>query len=277
MAVQVIQFSEIVAPAAKAVPAMVQQFRRGEFHGEVGAVHMNGNTPRWSLVYGSRRLASAIAAGKTEGAFDVVGDADAHEIAKLRLAENANRSANPLAELRAIETLLASGSTVKEIARETGMSVPVIRKRMRLARLIEPLQVALMEGRITPNTAIEASTLPPGKQHDALDMLREGGKLTQGMVRELRFQRRDGALAAIADAIGDVAAGDELRGGGGGEDVGEMLRRSGQASPIASVDSREVTLVAVLREMVALFESKASTEQESDVLVAAKAVIGWEE
>lgn len=279
MAIRTIQFSEIVSPQAKPVAALVRQFKAGEFKGEIGAVHMNGAAPRWSLAYGNRRLASAIAAGMVEGEFDVVGDADAIQVAQLRLAENANRSANPSVELRAIETLLAAGKTVRDIAHETGMSVPVIRKRMRLAKLIPELMAALDDQRITPNTAIEAATLPAAKQHEAADLLRTQGKLTQGMVRELRAVRKAGSLASIADALEDVAGGDEFRlgGGGGGDEIADALRRSGEAVRPASVSARETTMLAVLREMVALFEAKAEGQQEFDVLTTAKAVLGWEE
>lgn len=198
--IQILPLAEVaVEHEAKPVPALVRQMREGAFQGALGSVYANGHAPFYTLAVGSRRIASAKAAGLTEGAFEILKPET--NVAELRIAENANRSENIPAQFRAVMALLADGLTVKQIGQRTGASVSKINKWLRLRSLCEQLFECLERNEISADCAIEASTLSKQKQAQALEMhlalMREGKHLTSTMVRQLRRVEVDEALREL--------------------------------------------------------------------------------
>ena len=92
--------------------------------------------------------------------------------ATLALMLNHVRSASPATELRAIETILTTARdaghaiTDTDIARETGMPVGRIRKRLRLRALRPELRAAFDAAKITVTVAEKAAGLPDRQQHE---------------------------------------------------------------------------------------------------------------
>lgn len=198
--IQILPLSEIVVEyPSKPVPAMVRQMREHHFSAPMGAVYANGHKPRFTLATGARRVASARAAGLTEGAFEVLGEGA--NVDELRIAENANRSENIPVQFRSVMRLMDEGLTVKQIGQRTGASVSKINKWLRLRGLCEQLFACLERNEISADCAIEASTLSKEKQAQALEMhlalMREGKHLTSTMVRQLRRVEVDEALAEL--------------------------------------------------------------------------------
>jgi ParB/RepB/Spo0J family partition protein len=160
--------------------------RAGRWHGPLGHVTWNGQAPKWTLIDGAHRLASAREAGWTEAQFVVVETTSRTEHAQLRLQENFLRRENIAAAYKDIARLHAAGMSYTDIARETGITRSQIAKIMRLGSLSDDLFNLLEIEEISPNAAIEAATLSDVKQARALEMYRAECKLTVAQIRQLR-------------------------------------------------------------------------------------------
>lgn len=90
----------------------------------------------------------------------------AADIAKLVLSENARRSANALAELDSINTLMAPPErlTVAAIAQSTGQPKSWVAKHLLLNKLTKPLLTHMRHGRLRYETAIAIAKLDRAQQ-----------------------------------------------------------------------------------------------------------------
>lgn len=103
---------------------------------------------------GNRRVVAARTAGRTE-VMAVVRD-DAGADASVMLHVNGARAAlTPIDEAKAYSTIVAQGKTQTQIAKNLGISQPVIAKRIQLLRLPESLQVLVADRGISVNDALE--------------------------------------------------------------------------------------------------------------------------
>jgi ParB family transcriptional regulator, chromosome partitioning protein len=96
---------------------------------------------------------------------------------------NEQRSANPVAEFRAITELVGGGASMDDIADATGLSKAQIHERMRLGALDPRLLERAERGEIKPGTAKTLSRLAPSQQ-DAI--ARKEEKVTGRVVREAK-------------------------------------------------------------------------------------------
>ncbi len=121
----------------------------------------------------------------------------------LALALHASRRSSPASELQAIEAILSADvadgevATVKQIAAQTGMSVPTVRRRLKLRSLAPALREALDQGRITASVAEAATRLPEREQHALADQLAAQDRLTLTEVRDVARQQRAHASAEL--------------------------------------------------------------------------------
>jgi ParB/RepB/Spo0J family partition protein len=142
---------------------------------------------------GKRRLQAALVAGTeviTVRVFvesEVTGEA-------ITLVTNSQRSENPAAEYLAIKELIDLGKvtnravTYRDIATVTGMTVQTIKKRMEFAKLNVNLFEALVENRISRQTAEQAAKMTMSQQAQLVTTMRENkGKLPNSAVREAKM------------------------------------------------------------------------------------------
>lgn len=189
--IQTIELDKIQSPEVKPNRTMVALMQAGRWYGPLGHVTWNGQAPKWTLIDGAHRLASAREAGWTEAQFIVVETTDKAAHAQLRLQENFLRRENIAAAYKDIAKLSAAGMSYTEIARETGITRSQIAKIMRLGSLSDELFDLLEREEISPHTAIEAATLNKEKQARALEIYHETGKLTVAQIRQLRSATAD--------------------------------------------------------------------------------------
>ncbi len=104
--------------------------------------------------------------------------------AVLTLIENGERRRNPVADLVAIEDLIAHGADKAAICAATGLPPQVVDARLRLHNLIPALRTALYDGRIRISVAERAAKLSPDRQEVLAARLGESGKLRVRDVQE---------------------------------------------------------------------------------------------
>jgi ParB-like chromosome segregation protein Spo0J len=125
----------------------------------------------------------------------------------LTLALHAVRSASPASELAAIETILSGrgaepvADTVKEIARQTGMPVQTVHRRLRLRRLSPGLRHAFDVGEITATVAEAAARLTAEQQMALERALVDGTRLTARAIQELTRQQAHAAAAELPSGL----------------------------------------------------------------------------
>lgn len=170
---------------------------------------------RFIVAEGKRRVKAALAAGLTAIPAIVFPEhTPTNVISAMTLTGNMIRRPNPLAELEAIESLVAAGGSEQMIAREMSLSLQTLRARMRLAHLIPELRSALSEGLMAPTVAELAARLDSGRQETLANALvgREeefGGNprtrwripITAREVRTLRQAVTAEQVTAIPDAV----------------------------------------------------------------------------
>jgi len=115
----------------------------------------------------------------------------------MTVALNNLRSSNPVSEFEAIERMLEKGASEREIAKATGLSIATVRKRMKLAGLLPPLQEAFRRGEISTSVAENVATLPKLTQERLNEIRQQKGKLTGRDVSEAKEVARQRELGTI--------------------------------------------------------------------------------
>ncbi|MBA7539990.1 hypothetical protein ES705_32279 [subsurface metagenome] len=113
------------------------------------------------------------------------------------IALNNLQSANPVAELEAIEALIEEGASEKQISEATGLPLSTIRKRLKLQRLNPDLRKGLKKGEIAVSVAEKASDLPEVVQDGLANIFVEEEQLTGETVREARSVVASEAISTI--------------------------------------------------------------------------------
>lgn len=173
-------FVESVAMLGVRVPIEVEETERG-----------------FRVRDGRRRIAAAKAAGLTHLAAMVYPEDRTFRGAVVALALNAQRAANPVAELDAIRELADQDLSIPEIARLTRVPTQTIKKRLRLGALDERIERGLRAGRVPVSVAEEAAKLPQERQAILAATLEEAERLTLADVREAKAARRAEAAAEL--------------------------------------------------------------------------------
>lgn len=143
---------------------------------------------RFTLIEGRRRvLAHRILAGGDDGkTFETIGacvyeagSLTAVEIAVMALRLNHHRSANPIAELTAVNAIERSGvRDSKMIASMLGIHVRQVQRLKRLELLTPELREALADNRMTLDTALKATKLSRAEQEDLSESADESGVIS---------------------------------------------------------------------------------------------------
>jgi ParB-like chromosome segregation protein Spo0J len=183
--------------------------------GQLQPVVVDGSRARYGLIDGRRRV-RAIELLLEDGNERAPGTIDAVMVtggdrygdparAVIALALHGVRSSSPVAELQAIELILAlggsQGEAVKRITRETGMSAQTIRRRLKLRRLSPTLRAAFEHGEITAAVAEAAARLSEGQQAQLEQTLADSGLLTLAAVREIARERTSQAALDLPDGL----------------------------------------------------------------------------
>lgn len=174
---------------------------------------------RWAD--GRKRGASVLAAYDQFGAPDDVPALVFSKGTPLRLAAaitlmaNLQRHESPASEMEAIEQIMADGITdPKVIARDLGVPVQTIQKRLALQALAPELRTALDEGRIYPSVAERAAKLDPERQRKLVGILEEKGTVIGHDVAEAKKVRQAEAVALLPDDVFESPSAEEAGGAG---------------------------------------------------------------
>lgn len=149
---------------------------------------------------GIRRIMAAQMTEQKDVPVVLYDDEENFRLAVTLIANN-QRSANPLAEVRAIMRLQKKRFSLSQIAEATGLSRVRVEERLRLNNVIKPLYDAMFKGEIAVSIGAAASRLPVAFQKQLATQLKRDGKLTQKDVKEVKEVRRDKAVAALPAAI----------------------------------------------------------------------------
>lgn len=161
-------------------------------------LHLNRANGQYTVIDGRRRIMAARTAGLVDIEAHVYEfDGPLSDTATLLL--QAQRKANPAAELQAIERLLSQGASPREIVRATGMMPATIQRRLKLKALIPGLRQAFEAGLLSASVAEEAAALPEGSQAVLAEKLDRDGRLTGKDVHDLRRVQVEAAMAALPD------------------------------------------------------------------------------
>jgi len=106
--------------------------------------------------------------------------------AVIGLVANNQRGRNAVLDMRRMETLLLCGATEREIAQLLGMSVTMVRRRLRMRDLTVTLRGAWESGQIADGVAEQASKLSRDQQIALEAILAERGKITASDVKAQR-------------------------------------------------------------------------------------------
>ncbi|MCU7846944.1 MAG: ParB/RepB/Spo0J family partition protein [Candidatus Thiodiazotropha sp. (ex Lucinoma kastoroae)] len=130
---------------------------------------------------------------------DIRHDIDDEQAKRIATVENLQREdMHPMDEAIAVTSLIQDGKSLEDISAQTGFSIPLIRKRIRLADLCDEAQNALRNGRINLSVA-QALTLGT---HDQQKRLIEQG-LENRDAEDVRYILTDEKIA-ISKAIFDT-------------------------------------------------------------------------
>lgn len=151
----------------------------------------------YRLIDGRRRLAAALQLGLASVPAVVIEGGDAEVILL-----HATRSDNPVAELRAIQSLVRAGMSEAEIARAGYASPQRIARLARLNRVLPELLERGAEGKIAPSVLFQLSLLPPEEQRE----LAGEERITAPRVHEARQARRQPALGGLEAALAEGPA-----------------------------------------------------------------------
>lgn len=159
----------------------------------------------YRIADGRRRALAAFRCGQGSVPAMVVtgGDNAADDFHKITLIANAQRGANIYAEYQAIMQLIKSGKSEKEIARDTGMSVATVKKRLKLNVLPTLVIDKLRAGAISAGAAEEATKLSPAQMQDLKNLLSSADteRVTHVQVKALRNMDGGAALADLPDQL----------------------------------------------------------------------------
>lgn len=143
----------------------------------------------YELIAGERRWRAAVMAG-LKAVPALIREADEGESLELALIENIQREdLNPLEEAMAYRRLAEQfGLSQADIARRTGKDRSTVANVVRLLKLPQALQEAILAGKLSAGHARAILALPPGEQMAAAEAILTGG-LTVRQAEEMSRAR----------------------------------------------------------------------------------------
>lgn len=124
----------------------------------------------------------------------------------LTLSANFHRRPNPVAELKAIESVMEKVGSAETVAKECGIPLNILRRRLKILRLVPEARRFFDAGRIPLSIAEEMSALPVEVQNVLANKCAEDGKLRMKHVRAARYAEQKTTAATLPDNLfGDQA------------------------------------------------------------------------
>jgi ParB/RepB/Spo0J family partition protein len=153
---------------------------------------------RYQIVAGERRWRASGELGLETIPAVVRDDIDDRAAIELALVENLQRrNIDPMEEARALKSLLGLGYNQEDLARRLSKSPAHISERLRLTTLPEPIQVLVLEGRLSSSAARNVARIPDAAQQQTVAEELASGRYT---VRQVEALMRELRAAAAPDA-----------------------------------------------------------------------------
>lgn len=128
----------------------------------------------YDLAGGRRRVDAARRVGLTEVPAIIFPAGTPREVAAAMSAtENIVRSPNPMTDLEAIETLLATGATEQQVALDLHLPLATVRARLQLRTLIRELRRETASGNLPSHLATRVARLDQARQEQLLRIMRQ--------------------------------------------------------------------------------------------------------
>ncbi|ASN83207.1 ParB/RepB/Spo0J family partition protein [Deinococcus ficus] len=163
----------------------------------------------YEIVDGSRRHHTAMTY-KLPTVNALVTDGSSAQIAAARAIANTARSPNPVQEAIAWREVMAEGiyADVQSLARDLGVPVKLVKKRLKLATLPAPMLDDLQNNKLAEGTAERISRLDTNYRALALEAYRtvtqDGTRFTDDHLQDIRRRKSDetkGAVLGVLDQI----------------------------------------------------------------------------
>lgn len=184
---------------------------------------------RFKVIAGRRRAEAAVRIGLRTIPAMVIEGSSQTVLAGLSVTENAHRAPNPLGDVQAIEVMLSAGAGPLQIAEELGISLSLVRQRMRLAALVDTLRDRVAEGTLSIHLAERLSRLTQERQIMFAEQNRDARRITAAHIREFQGETlRAGPLGNFSEDTDEMFSPAEM---GGATVVGQGLA-NGQAYDI---------------------------------------------
>jgi ParB family transcriptional regulator, chromosome partitioning protein len=158
-------------------------------------VRWDNTADRYVVVVGERRYRAAIKAGMEAIACVVVsGNPSADDLLEDQLVENALREdLKPIEQASAYQALLAArGLSQRQLAERLQIGHASIARALALLGLPEPIQEAVDQGKIAPNTAYELTKVSDPGEQAALARDAADGQLKRDEIQRLTRSPRKG-------------------------------------------------------------------------------------
>lgn len=165
----------------------------------------------YGVVAGGRRLHSALHFKLDTIRVNVTGGSAA-QLAMLRAVENGARSANPVAEARAYQEAMNAGvyASEKALAKDMGLDVQLVVKRLRLAGLPDDILAAVDEGRLScPNAERIVQLKGEYRDRAFADVraaLSEGRKFTGDDLKNVKTRQKGDMGTVLSGLLGALPA-----------------------------------------------------------------------
>jgi ParB/RepB/Spo0J family partition protein len=185
--------------------------RSVEIHGVFTPVLLRRDGKSFVVIDGRRRTRAARHVGVREVPARVLVDGNLGLTdSAVALAGNVHASPNPVVELELIEEIMRTAEGTPSavvIARDTGIPLKTIRKRMRLASLSNPIRNAWLDGRIGTKAGEAAARCDEEQQRELARRLQANGTIRYEDVVEVRQSRvRPHQRTLVADRVAERIA-----------------------------------------------------------------------
>lgn len=114
---------------------------------------------------GKRRVLAAIECGIKTIQAEVIATANLTQAEVLTIITNFHRRPNPVAELKAIESIMGEVGSAETVAKELGIPLNVLRRRLKILRLVPEARMLFDADIIPLSVAEEMSALPTEAQN----------------------------------------------------------------------------------------------------------------
>lgn len=167
-------------------------------HGVLQPIKVRPDGDRWTVIWGQRRLLAARKVGlETIPAIVSVEDKPAPDLAVEQLVENLHRAdLPPLDRARAMRTVVDSGVSQADLARELGLHPSTIANDLGLLEAPDKIRDAIERGDLTPAHAKAMKGLAPTTQAELVKEIVRDGLSAHATEREVQERKRRAEVEA---------------------------------------------------------------------------------